>query len=88
MSGAGLNRVENRGHNKERPPGFPSGPSLTFPREVCEQALGHATGDATELAYRRSDALERRRALMDAWASFCFPTPADVVSIADRRKRS
>ena len=48
-----------------------SGDATSFPREVCEQALGHATGDAVELAYRRGDALERRRALMDAWAAHC-----------------
>jgi integrase len=47
-----------------------AGNETHFPREVCEQALGHVTGDATEQAYRRSDALEKRRALMDAWAAF------------------
>jgi integrase len=48
-----------------------AGNETHFPREVCEQALGHVTGDATEQAYRRSDALEKRRKLMDAWARFC-----------------
>ena len=42
-----------------------------FPREVAEAALAHVTGDATEQAYRRSDALERRRALMSEWAHYC-----------------
>jgi integrase len=45
-------------------------------REIAEAALAHATGDQTERAYRRSDALEKRRALMDAWATFCEPTTA------------
>lgn len=40
-------------------------------REVAEAALAHSVGDATERAYRRGDALERRRKLMDAWATFC-----------------
>lgn len=40
-------------------------------REVIEAALAHAVGDATERAYRRSDALERRRALMKDWEGFC-----------------
>jgi integrase len=40
-------------------------------RVRCELALGHRAGDATELAYRRGDALEKRRALMDAWSEFC-----------------
>ncbi len=41
-----------------------------FPREVAEAALAHVVGDATERAYRRGDALEKRRQLMEAWASF------------------
>jgi len=48
-----------------------AGNETSFPREICEQALGHATGDAVEQAYRRGDALERRRALMNAWAQHC-----------------
>lgn len=40
------------------------------PREVAEAALAHTVGDATERAYRRGDALARRRALMDAWARY------------------
>ncbi|MET3853038.1 site-specific integrase [Rhizobium sp. OAE497] len=43
----------------------------TFPREVAEAALAHIVGDETERAYRRGDALEKRRELMQAWASFC-----------------
>jgi integrase len=42
-----------------------------FPREIAEAALAHATSDSTERAYRRGDALEQRRRLMDAWAAFC-----------------
>jgi integrase len=45
----------------------------SFPREVAEEALGHTVGDAAERAYRRGDALEKRRALMEAWADFCEP---------------
>jgi integrase len=43
------------------------GDQTSFPRELAEAALAHRTGDAVELAYRRSDALERRRELMQAW---------------------
>jgi integrase len=39
-------------------------------REVAEAALAHVVGDATERAYRRSDALEKRRALMQEWACY------------------
>jgi hypothetical protein len=30
----------------------------------------HRVGDETERAYRRSDALDRRRQLMEAWSDF------------------
>jgi integrase len=42
-----------------------AGELTTFPREVAEAALAHAVGDETELAYRRGDALAKRRKLMD-----------------------
>ena len=42
-----------------------------YPREVAEAALAHVVGDATERAYRRGDALEKRRQLMEDWAAFC-----------------
>ncbi len=41
-----------------------------FPSEIAEAALGHAIGDRVERAYRRGDALERRRRLMEAWERF------------------
>ena len=34
-------------------------------------ALAHVVGDKVEAAYRRGDLLEKRRALMAAWAEFC-----------------
>jgi integrase len=48
-----------------------AGEETSFPREIAEQALAHATGGAVEQAYRRGDFLERRRELMQAWAQFC-----------------
>jgi len=56
-----------------------AGNETTFPRELAEQALAHVTGDATERAYRRSDALARRRELMDAWARHCEGVADDNV---------
>jgi integrase len=51
-----------------------------FTREVCEAALAHVNPDATEAAYQRSDLLERRVRLMEAWASFCSkPSSAGAV---------
>lgn len=40
-------------------------------REVVEACLAHAIGNASELAYKRTDFFEKRRDLMCAWATFC-----------------
>ncbi|MGN6115517.1 MAG: tyrosine-type recombinase/integrase [Nitrobacter sp.] len=48
-----------------------AGNETEFAREVVETALAHVIGDKAEQAYRRSDALEKRRKLMDAWAAYC-----------------
>jgi integrase len=53
-----------------------AGNETNFPREVAEAALAHVVGDAAEQAYRRGDALEKRRALMEAWAQWCEPREA------------
>ncbi|MEP7241519.1 MAG: integrase arm-type DNA-binding domain-containing protein [Devosia sp.] len=42
-----------------------------FPREVVEACLAHALGDDAELAYKRTDFLEKRRDVMQAWAAHC-----------------
>jgi len=39
-------------------------------REVAEACLAHRVGNAAEQAYARSDLLERRRELMEAWAQY------------------
>jgi integrase len=49
-----------------------AGDQTTFSREVAEAALAHSIGNATEQAYRRSDALEKRRELLTAWSNFLF----------------
>ena len=40
------------------------------PYEVAEQALAHVVGGVTERSYARSDLFDKRRELMDAWASY------------------
>ncbi|MGR6329077.1 hypothetical protein ACU5AX_08435 [Sphingomonas sp. XXL09] len=47
-----------------------AGDETTFAREIIEQALAHTIQNKAERAYRRSTAIERRRALMVAWATF------------------
>ena len=42
-----------------------------YPRDLAEAALAHALENKVEAAYRRGDALERRRAMMQAWANYC-----------------
>lgn len=44
-----------------------------FAREVAELSLAHTVGNAVERAYRRSDLLDKRRALMAAWADYLCP---------------
>ena len=46
-----------------------AGEETDHPREVIEAALAHTVGSEVERAYRRGDALEKRRRLMDDWAS-------------------
>jgi integrase len=41
------------------------------PREIIEHALAHQIKDQAEAAYRRGDALERRRVLMRDWSDYC-----------------
>jgi integrase len=46
------------------------GEETTYAWELGELALGHRVGSRVELAYARGDGLERRRAVMEDWASF------------------
>ena len=48
-----------------------AGNETGYPRELIETALAHVIGNQAEQAYRRSDALEKRRDLMEAWAGYC-----------------
>lgn len=47
-----------------------AGDVSNYPREIIEQALAHTIQNKAERAYRRGTALERRRALMQDWATF------------------
>jgi integrase len=64
-----------------------AGDRTTFPREVAEAALAHVVG-GVEGAYRRSNALAKRRELMTLWSDFCERGPVEgdnVVDIASAR---
>ncbi|WP_417807085.1 tyrosine-type recombinase/integrase [Thioclava sp.] len=57
---------------------------LGYPRDMAEMALAHDVGSVVERAYRRSDMLERRRAMMSKWADFLEgdASNADVTQIS------
>ena len=44
--------------------------------EVGEHVLGHAIGNSTTRAYRRTDLLEERKVVMEMWADYVDPTPS------------
>jgi integrase len=53
-----------------------AGELTNHPREVAEQALAHTLESKVEAAYRRGDALEKRRKLMQDWADFLSTPPS------------
>jgi integrase len=48
----------------------------SFQNEIVEAALAHVIGDKVEQAYRRGDMFEKRRRLMQQWATFATIAPA------------
>jgi integrase len=59
-----------------------AGEATEYPRELAELSLAHIVGSATERAYRRGQAIERRRPMMNAWGRYCAGEPgADVVAL-------
>lgn len=59
-----------------------AGETTAFPREVIEAALAHQLKDKTEAAYFRSNLLDKRRKLMDAWAKHCQTPLENTACIA------
>jgi integrase len=74
--------LEHMGHDDVTVHGFRSSfkdwarDRTRFDNYVVEAALAHISGDKVERAYARSDVLEKRRELMNAWAKFCESPPA------------
>lgn len=58
-----------------------AGDATSFAREDIEAALAHRLKDKAEAAYRRGDALEKRRALMEAWAIFLERRESIVIQL-------
>jgi integrase len=59
-----------------------AGDTTTFQREIVEAALSHIIGNKAEQAYRRGDALEKRRELMEAWGAYCAPNEGEVITLS------
>lgn len=51
------------------------------PPRIAEAALAHKLKDRAEAAYQRSDLLDKRRTLMQAWANYCLEKPEKVVQL-------
>lgn len=74
ISDATMSRLMERRGMAERPHGFRSSlrdwiaEVTDAPHDVAETMLGHVVGGAVERAYRRTDFLEQRRALLARWA--------------------
>lgn len=61
-----------------------AGDCSPYPREVIEHALAHSIQNKAERAYRRSDAFEKRRGLMDAWGAYCAGERGQVINLQTR----
>lgn len=55
--------------------------------DTLEACLSHLVGDPTERAYWRSDAMEKRRTLMEAWAAYLDVVQEDSNVVDIRRRR-
>jgi integrase len=58
--------------------------TTTYPHELQEIALAHSVGNKVELAYRRGDMFDKRRAMMEDWARYCSISNANVRSINEK----
>lgn len=89
LSPMSLQMVLRRAKVDATPHGFRSsfrdwaGDETGFAHQDIEAALAHTISNKAEAAYRRSDALEKRRALMQAWASYIEPgeATANIVTL-------
>ncbi len=57
----------------------------SFPRDVCEMALGHVIENRVEAAYRRGDLFAKRAEMMSAWAAYLATEAKDNVVPMRRR---
>ena len=60
-----------------------AGDETRFERDIAEMALAHKVGDETEQAYRRGNALKKRRQLMEAWGRY-VASASNVIALPRR----
>jgi integrase len=60
------------------------GEATSTPAFVAEACLAHAVKNKTEAAYARSDYLDKRRDVMNLWATYCCGGTADNVIALDQ----
>ena len=53
----------------------------SVPPAVCEMALAHRVGSDVERSYARSDLFDKRRELMDQWATYVTSASAKVLRL-------
>jgi len=77
LSDMTLTAVMRRMGRTEVPHGFRStfrdwaAERTSYPSDMAEMALAHTISSAVEASYRRGDMVEKRRRMMEDWASFC-----------------
>ncbi|MBP1856870.1 tyrosine-type recombinase/integrase [Rhizobium herbae] len=82
--------MRRTGAGQYTPHGFRSafrdwaGDTTSFMRDDIELCLAHTIKDETERAYRRGNAVEKRRKIMDAWWKFTSEKSDTVIQLADR----
>ena len=54
-----------------------------YPRDLAERALAHTVENKVEAAYHRTDLLEQRRPMMQAWSDFCTGATSKPPSLAE-----
>jgi integrase len=58
-----------------------------FQHEIVEASLAHVVGSKVEQAYQRSDHFEKRRRLMQQWATFCTTAPVEHDKVVSLQRR-
>ncbi|WP_291520795.1 site-specific integrase, partial [Acidithiobacillus sp.] len=87
LSDVGVTKVMREYHESATVHGLRSsfrdwaGDKTHHSREVIEQCLAHALG-GVEGAYRRGDALEKRRKVMEDWARFLGEQSGNVIALS------